>query len=62
MNIRVVTGAGPGGQGVRMVSMFPTSGVGVTRRQIEQWAQQVEQGRLTLQQVRQEIANLFRGR
>ena len=61
LNVRVVTGAGPGGQGVRIVSMYPTRGVGVTREQIEQWAQAVEQGRMSVLDVRRAIEGMFRG-
>ena len=58
--IRVVTGAGSGGQGVRLVSMFPASGTGVTRRQIVDWARAMDEGRMSLENVRHAVQALFR--
>ena len=58
-NVRVVTGGAPGGTGHQVVSIFPTNGAGVTRAQIETWANEVTSGVKTLEQVRSELRALL---
>jgi hypothetical protein len=59
INVRVVTGALPGGTGTRIVSLFPISGVSLSRSQIQIWANEITSGVKTLEQVRAEVKALF---
>jgi hypothetical protein len=59
IKVRVVTGALPGGTGSRIVSLFPISGVSLSRSQIQIWANEITSGVKTLEQVRAQVKALF---
>ncbi len=57
--VQVWTGGIPGGTGYRINSIYPLSGVNVPLSQIQLWANEINSGVKTLEQVRAEVKALF---
>ncbi len=54
ISLRVIVGARSGG-GTQLVTVFPTRGLVVTKETMARWASQIEEGKLTLQEVRDKL-------
>lgn len=57
--VQFVVGSLPGNAGYQIVSAFPVSGRGFTRAQIKAFADEIQAGTKTLQQIRREAMEML---